>query len=109
MHAYVRVCMHACVRVCVTHLGIIEQLHSSKAVVWVGIFLASLLLHRGHHPLQLGLLLLLAALGALQQQRRNLQTDRQSVQLLTPFWFVPAPSIQGAFQQAKKAGGGWRI
>lgn len=48
------------------HLRVIEQLHSSKAVMWVGILLLGLLLHRCHNALQLCLLLLLAGLSALQ-------------------------------------------
>lgn len=50
----------------VAHLRVIEQLYSSKAVMWVGVLLLGLLLHCCHHALQLCLLLLLAGLGALQ-------------------------------------------
>ena len=41
-------------------LGVIQQLHGSKAVMWVGSLLLGLLLHCCHHPFQLCLLLLLA-------------------------------------------------
>lgn len=50
----------------VAYLRIIQQLHSSKAVMRVGVVLASLLLHCCHHTLQLGLLLLFARFSALQ-------------------------------------------
>lgn len=62
------------VHVCV-HLGVIQQLHSSKAVMWVGILLLCLLLDSRHDPLQLSLLLLLAGLGALQPDRTHIATQ----------------------------------
>ena len=59
----------------VAYLRVIEQLYSSKAVMWVGILLLGLLLHCCHHALQLGLLLLLAGLGALQPNEPGASDD----------------------------------
>ena len=49
------------------HLGVMDELESSKAVLLLRLALAGSALQRGHHPRQLGLLLLLAGCSALKQ------------------------------------------